>query len=295
MTPHFALFIFMAPISLNGAPLQTPAMLQPAADLSEAEALYNEGQTRYESADYNGAIAKFTEALDEAKRAGSKEFHVRGLLLYNIGRAHIKAYEIDQDLGHLRQARSIYRQFIKEADVEAMFAEFNPQDVADARQELRALEIRLEGLENVTKTKTESDEPSPAPPPIEAPVDWKKPRNTGMGLTAAGSAVLVGGVAVLAFGSTLKPGAEGEVNKLADAGVPQDHPAWTEGDNYIESESKRGRTLMALGGALTGVGLIGAGVGIAYLVKAKKLREGRVSPTVALTPTFSGIVVSGRF
>jgi tetratricopeptide (TPR) repeat protein len=260
--------------------------------LSEAEALYNEGQVLYQSADYNGAIAKFTEALGEATDAGSKNFNVRGLLLYNIGKAHIKAYEIDRDLSHLRQARTIYKQFIKDADIEAMFAEFNPQDVADAQQELRALEMRLEGLENADKPERGIP---PAPPPIEAPVDWKKPRNTGIGLTIAGSAVLIGGVAILAAGSTLRPTAESDVAKLAGMGVPLDHPAWAEGDTYITQETKRGKTLMAVGGSLAGVGLIGAGVGIAYLVKAKKLREGRVTPTVALSPTFSGIVVSGRF
>jgi len=292
MTTHFALYLLLTPTMVaNGAPIQTPAMFQPATDLSEAEALYNEGQVLYESADYNGAIAKFTEALGEAKNAGSQDFRVRGILLYNIGKAHIKAYEIDKDLSHLRQARSIYKQFIKDADIEAMFEQFNPEDVSDARKELRALELRLEGLESTEKPETLP----PPPAPIEAPVDWKKPRNTGIGLTAVGSVALVGGVAVLAFGSTLAPGAESEVNKLANAGVPQDHPAWAEGDNYIESETKRGRTLMAVGGTLAGVGLVGAGVGIAYLVKAKKLKGGRVSPTVALMPTFSGIVVSGRF
>jgi len=292
MTTHFALYLFLAPVTATAAPIQTPSLFQPATDLSEAERLYTEGQTLYESADYTGAIAKFTEALGEAKRVGSKDFHVRGLLLYNIGRAHIKAYEINKDLSHLRQAKTIYRQFIKDADVEAMFEQFNPQDVADARQELRALETRLEGLESATPTKRSTP---PPPPPIKADVDWKKPRNTGIGLVAAGSAVLAGGVAVLAFGSTLKPGAEGEVNKLADAGVPQDHPAWAEGDSYIASETKRGKTLMAVGGSLAAVGLVGAGVGVSYLVKAKKLKEGRVSPTVALMPGFVGIVVSGRF
>lgn len=291
MTPYFALYLTLTPaMSANGTPIQTPALFQPATDLSEAERLYEEGHILYESADYNGAIVKFTEALGEAKRAGSEDFRVRGLLLYNIGRAHVKAYEIDKDLSHLRQARTIYRQFIKDADVEAMFEQFNPQDVADARKELRVLETRLEALENTDKPD------GPPPPPEVAPsVDWKKPRNTGIGLVAGGSAVLVGGVAVLAFGSTLKPGAEAEVNKLADMGVPQDHPAWAEGDAYIASETKRGRTLMAVGAALTGVGLIGAGVGVAYLVKAKKLREGQVTPTVALSPDFAGIVLSGRF
>ena len=289
MTLHFALFLFMAPVSLNGAPLQTPA-----ADLSEAEALYNEGSTLYESADYNGAIAKFTQALDEAKSAGSEDFRVRGMLLYNIGRSHIKAYGIDKDLSHLRQARAIYKQFIKDADIEAMFEQFNPQEVADARKELRALEMRLEGLENAGKQKEHPSDPPPAPP-IEDPVDWKKPRNTGVGLVAGGSAVLVGGVALLAVGSTLAPTAESDVAKLGDMNVPLDHPAWAEGDKYITQETKRGKTLMAVGGALTGVGLVGAGVGLAYLVKAKKLREGRVTPTVALTRSFAGIMVSGRF
>jgi hypothetical protein len=64
---------------------------------------------------------------------------------------------------------------------------------------------------------------------------------------------------------------------------------------YIDDETRRGRIYMAVGGSVAAVGAIGAGVGVAYLVKSKKLKEGRVQPSVALSPAYTGIVLRGRF
>jgi hypothetical protein len=293
---HLALLLVLtAPATATAATpsIQRPSLFQPQPDLSDAERLFREGQTKYDSADYEGAIESFTKALGEATAKGSKEFQVRGLLLYNIGKTHIRAYEIDHDLAHLRQARAIYKRFIKEADVEAMFEKFSGQDVADARTELRMLEMRIEGLESV-------DQPVP-PPPVadkmvqEPALDWKKPRNIGIGLTASGSVALATGIGLLVYGSQFRPHAESQVAKLDGLGVPLDHPARLEGMEYTDAETSRGRTWMAVGGSVVAVGLVGAGVGVAHLVKSKKLKEGRVQPSVALSPGYTGIVLSGRF
>lgn len=275
--------------------IQRPSLFQPQPDLSEAERLFREGKTKYDSADYEGAITSFTQALGEATAKGSKEFQVRGLLLYNIGKAHIKAYDIDHDIEHLRQARAIYKRFIKEADVEAMFEKFSAQDVADARQELRMLEMRIGGLESEAK----GIEPVPSTPPVVAPIvdqqEVTKARNLGIGLTVSGSAVIAAGVGVLVAGSQLAPSAETSVAKLDDLGVPADHPSRVEGETFIDAETRRGRTIMAVGGSLAAVGAVGIGMGIASLVKSKRLKEGRVQPSVALTPGYAGIVLRGRF
>jgi hypothetical protein len=293
---HLALiFTLLAPAAsgTTAPPVQRPSMLQPQPDLSEAERLFKEGMIKYDSADYEGAIDSFTQALGEAESKGSQEFQVRGLLLYNIGKAHIHAYEIDHDIGHLRQARVIYKRFIKEADVEAMFEKFNPRDVTDAQQELRMLEARIKGLESVDK------EPLPSTPPVTMPVvdqkAVKKARNLGIGFTASGSAVVVAGVALVVGGSQLRSSAETSVSKLDDLGVPEDHASRTEGEEFIDAETRRGRIFMAVGGSVAAVGVVGIGVGVAALVKSKRLREGRVQPSVALTPGYAGIVLSGRF
>jgi hypothetical protein len=287
----FALCLSLsAPVAVQ-TPVQRPAN---TADLSEARRLFHEGGTRYEAADYEGAVEKFTEALTSAKEAGSNDFQVRGLLLYNIGKAHVRAYDTTQDIVHLRQARTIYKQFIKEADTEAMFEHFDPEHVKEARQELRMLEMRIEGLENADQ------EPLPPPPTSEVdasgPVDqWKRPRNLGIGLASTGSVALVGGVAMLIAGSTFEQNAQDQVNQLADLGVPADHPAWAEGETFVEGEKRRGTTFMAVGGSLAAVGAAGVGVGAYYLAKSKRLQEERVRPSVALSPGYAGIVVSGRF
>ena len=299
---QFALLIaLLAPASasaaITGPTVQRPSLFQPQPDLSDAERLFREGQTKYDSADYEGAIVLFTQALGEATAKGSQEFQVRGLLLYNIGKAHIRAYDIDHDIEHLRQARAIYKRFIKEADVEAMFEKFSAQDVSDARQELRMLEMRIGGLEK----EAAGIKPVPTTPPVIAAVpvvDQKavtKARNRGIGFTASGSAVVLGAVGILVAGSQLRPSAETSVSKLDDLGVPLDHPSRAEGEEFINAETRRGRTIMAIGGSLAAVGVVGIGVGVASLIKSKRLKEGRVQPSVALTPGYAGIVLRGRF
>jgi tetratricopeptide (TPR) repeat protein len=250
--------------------------------------LFQEGQTLYEAADYNGAINKFTEALAAVKQAGSEDFQVRGLLLYNIGKTHIKAYDIDKDLSHLRQAQAIYRQFLQEAEMESMFDQFDPRDVAEAQKELENLEALLADLETVPLEST--------PTPTRTP-DWKKPRNFGIGFLTSGSVLLLSGVGILGFGSSLGPNAEKEVSSLDGLGLPLDHPAWAEADSYVAQETQRGRTFMAVGGSLAAVGVLGVGVGIGYLVKSSRLKRahGAPQPSVALSPGFIGIQVSGKF
>ena len=141
---NFALYLSLS------APVAVQALVQPpasTADLSEARRLYYEGSTRYDAADYEGAIEKFTEALTSVKEVGSNDFQVRGLLLYNIGKAHVRAYDTTQDVVHLRQARTIYREFIAEADAEAFFDKFDPEHVEMATEELESLEAHLAELE----------------------------------------------------------------------------------------------------------------------------------------------------
>jgi hypothetical protein len=97
------------------------------------------------------------------------------------------------------------------------------------------------------------------------------------------------------IGSRLEPRARAQVDELADMGVPLDHPAWAEGDQFIAQQKQQGTAMMGTGVAVSVVGLVGVGVGSYYFVHSKKLREHEVS----IAPTWghgtAGIQIGGRF
>ena len=267
--------------------LLTLMLAAPVDPAPEAQALYREGTTMFDSADYNGAIEKFTAALNLVGSA-EEDTHTRLMLLFNIASAHEKQYDIDEDEAHLRQALTLYQRYREFA-----------QTRGDLGEELD-IESRIARIERLLK---ESDEPEPVaegPEPVAAagPVDigdWKKPRKTGIGLVVGGSVATIGGVVLAVLGTQLEPNAQSQVDELADMGVPMDHPAWAEGEQFVVDERRKGRAMMGAGVAVSVVGLVGVGVGSYYLVKAKKIKEGRLS----VTPTFSrgatGIQIGGRF
>jgi tetratricopeptide (TPR) repeat protein len=259
--------------------------------MEEAQILFRDGTVKYESADYNGAIENFTKALAIVTEQHGDD-HTRLTLLYNIARAHEKAFTIDQDVTHLRQALALYERYLdfaqstgnlgEELDVETKIAHLKKQ-----------LQIHSQIERN--KGRVEGPQEIPPPPAVDTNVDWKKPRNTGIGLVAGGAAVTIGGVVLAVLGSQFEESAQTQVDSLADQGIPMDHPAWAEGEEFVASEKRRGAIFMGTGATVAVVGAAGIGVGTYYLVKSKRLREGRVAALPALSPGFAGVQISGRF
>lgn len=253
-------------------------------DRARAQELYAEGSILYDSANYAGAIDKFTEAL-ALVQAGDRAEDERSrlVLLWNIATAHEKAYEIDSDPTHLRQALTLYRRYKGFAESTG-----DPREIEDAKTRIANLEKAMAD----TERKPPKDEV--APPPVLSDSSWKRPRRIGIGLLVPGAAAVVGGVAVLALGSTYENRARAQVNKLADLGVPPTDPAWDEGEEFIAQERRKGRTMMALGGSLAGVGAVLAGVGTFFVVKAKRTRA-RMSVAPTVSTTYLGFSFLGRF
>jgi len=263
---------------------------QPVDQQDEARTLFREGTVKYESADYNGAIESFTEAL-----ALVTDDHVRLSLLFNIAKAHEKAFKIDRDVTHLRQALTLYRRYLEFAQSTGDLGE--ELDVATNIARLEK-QIRIHNQVEDNRARAEGPQvppPPPPPPPIDGSTNWKKARNTGVGLVVSGGAATIGGVVLLTLGSTFEGSAQDQVNSLADEGVPPDHPAWEEGEDFIASERRRGAIFMGVGGSVAVVGAVGVGVGSYYLVKSKRLREGSVSATPTFAPGFAGVQISGKF
>lgn len=116
------------------------------AKLKEAEKLYRAGETKFETADYEEALALWKEAY--ALLPATAEANViRHTLVYNISEAQIKAYEINRNVTHLRKAKLLLEDYLtrhrqlygddKEAAAER----------SEARDRLRMVEKKIEEAE----------------------------------------------------------------------------------------------------------------------------------------------------
>lgn len=261
----------------------------PAADLSAAKRLFDEGLARYETADYEGAIEVFTLALSELSGQGVDDFAIRGLLRFNIGRAHVRAYEIDHDVEHLRQAQTILRRLLDEAKLPELEGMLDEQTIADAEQQLRDIDALLAG---------DGGEPPGPEQPGDQPRDRdERPadsaaaheaRTRGIALLVPGVALIGAGVGMLAWGASFGPAAEQQV--LSFEGTPADPNA---GDDFIAVERRKGAAWMAGGAIGATLGVVGVAIGIQQLVKAKRLAGTQAA--LQVSPSGFGLIVSGRF
>ena len=268
------------------------APVEPASpQMDEAAALYNEGGALFDSADYEGAIDKFTRALGIVVSINGND-HTRLTLLYNIASAHEKQFTIDKDVSHLRKALNLYKRYRDFAQRTGDLGE-----ELDVESRISRLERKLRTNDQIQQNR-ENAQPRvvPLPPPVQVEdTSWKKPRNAGLGLVVVGGAATLGGVVVAVLGSRMEPNARDEVAKLGLMGVPMDHPAWAEGDQFIAAEKRKGNAMMGTGVTFAIVGAAGVGVGAYYLVKSKKLREGAVSVTPTFGRGLGGVQITGKF
>ena len=105
LSSGLALLAGAVPASAWAAPESEPSAAPSEAD---PEGIFRRGQAKYETADYNGAIELWTEAyalVDSTPENAS----IKALLIYNLAQAHSKAYEIDGDPIHLKQAQQLLR------------------------------------------------------------------------------------------------------------------------------------------------------------------------------------------
>lgn len=80
---------------------------------AEARALFEDGQAKYDTHDYDGAIEAFTSAYARAEQIedGTVRDEALARLGFNLARAHVSAYDIDHDDEHLVLARRLLADF----------------------------------------------------------------------------------------------------------------------------------------------------------------------------------------
>ena len=83
--------------------------------LSQASDMFYAGVTRYNAADYEGAIELWLAAYDLVEPTFDNRL-IKAELIYNVARAQQQWFEIDDDVEHLRRSRAILQRFFGELD-----------------------------------------------------------------------------------------------------------------------------------------------------------------------------------
>ncbi|MCA9655119.1 MAG: hypothetical protein H6712_32795 [Myxococcales bacterium] len=128
--------VVMAPVTAHAA------AMAPAEDaaLAESRALYDEGKARFDTFDYEGAVDLWTKAYAKLPEDNAG---VRNAMVYNIATAQEKAYDVDKDLQHLRQAVLLLQSYIKNYKAIYKRTPETEAEVQKAENRIAALQERI--------------------------------------------------------------------------------------------------------------------------------------------------------
>lgn len=149
------------PTGLAAGPrVAVAAVLAPDDDpaVAEARTLYEEGKAKFDTFDYEGAVDLWTKAFAKLPES---EAAVRNAMVYNIATAQEKAYELDKDVQHLRQAVLLLEQYVKNYKVLYKRTDETKAEVDKAEARIATLKERI--------ARAERGEDTTAPPPTGTP------------------------------------------------------------------------------------------------------------------------------
>ncbi len=260
----------------------------PSDDVAAAETLHLRGQAKYETADYAGAIELWTEAYASITPV-PENAGIKAALIFNLAQAHVKAFELDEDPIHLKQARALLDSYA--ANLEQLYEDeaARTEEQAKVDERLAEIQAKIDALA--------AAEPEPAPdvvtPEPPAPQADGKP---GRGLIIGGSVIT--GVGALFFGAAVIGGVVGAgANDISDL-----EPSQLDEREDRFRTGTIGNAMMTTGIVIaavlvpTGAALLGVGVARNRKAGAGARARARV-PTLA--PSFAkgsvGVVLGGRF
>ncbi len=294
------------PVSAASPRVGAAALLQPEDSTLEAQRLYREGQNFYETANYTGAIEKWTTAYG-LMDWGPETAEAKTSLLYNLAAAHEKQYGISKDVQNLRTAKVLLQSFSQR--IPTIYGETDEAKAELDRVEHRIAEIDAQLDEaGATPMPDGPDEPEPEPeaepetaPEAEPAADVdddagageKSPRRIGKPLFYSGAAAIGLGVAAgggaIAF--TILSDQQNNFDDIDDLAYNRRIDQIERGLLYNE---------LAVGLGVAGGVLVVGGV-VLVLVGKKRMakEESNTARLEGLSPMFGqgrlGAVVGGRF
>ncbi|WP_106092208.1 hypothetical protein [Enhygromyxa salina] len=267
-------------------------------NLAKAEALFREGQAKYETADYAGAVDLWTSAYALVD-SSTENASIKALLIYNLAQAHLKAFDLNKDKIHLKQALQLLQSF--QSNLSLLY---DDQALLDAESSKVAGRIdEVEGL----LAELEDSEREPAADPDEAPAATVEPaqdQSPADANTRSGTPLIAAGGTVIGLGALF--GVAGIVGGLMASNandISDLEPDDLAGREDRFASGRAGNTMLI-------VGSVGAGVlvptGIALIVvgalRNKKNDDRRAAALPRLVPSVGGVwgggggvTISGRF
>ncbi|MFZ6183899.1 hypothetical protein [Nannocystis pusilla] len=269
---------------------------------AKISALAQEAQTRFETADYAGAIELWTQAYAALPNEPAYDKR-RNVLAYQIAQACVEAYELDPQLVYLRKAERLFDNYLQTISAKDKNTTAKVQGtLGELREKIRVAEEREAADKQVAAETAEGEDDGAAllaaqkaseAREAEARANAEREARRARRLTIAGGALTGAGaiaLGVMAYG--LARGArvdrDGEAAKadgVTDPAVYRD----------LLDQGTAANTLAiataVVGGVLvvTGIGLIGAGAA----------GQHRARRDLGLAPTWlrggAGLVLQGRF
>lgn len=267
--------------------------------MAKIGALAQEAQTRFETADFAGAIELWTQAYaalpDEA--AYSKR---RNVLAYQIGQACVEAYALDPQLVYLRKAERLFANYLESVSakdkvtttkVQGTLDELREKIAAAEAQEAAERQMAAEAVqerEHAEEAEASADTEGAAAREGAEREAQRSKRLTIAGGAVAGVGALFLGVMAYGLASGARVDREGAAAKADGVTDPARY------QELLADGTTANRLAVAtavIGGALvvTGVGLVAAGIA----GKRRASRELGVAPTWLRGG--AGLVLQGRF
>jgi hypothetical protein len=94
----------------RGEATEPPTAEPPARPVEQAQRLFDAGVTKFETADYVGAIELWTEAFGLVPSV-PEYAPIKAKLIANIAAAQERAYSVDAELSHLNQAKILLERY----------------------------------------------------------------------------------------------------------------------------------------------------------------------------------------
>lgn len=248
--------------------------------LRDAEALYKRGRSSFETANYLEAIDLWEEAYGLVEDV-PENAAIKAALIYNIAAAQEKAYDIDTDVTHLRQAAVLMETYAR--SVPALYGDEDEAEVELAKIDKRLAELR-QRIEDAEASQPSDPDPTPDPAdPTAEPTFTADPRAKPLIIAGAVTA----GVGVVGLGLMAGGLAMGSSANELDEDVSLD-------DRRAQFDRGRtGNTLAYVGGAAGGVLLVTGAVLLGIGLKK------RSTGTMAIAPWggrgSAGMSLGGRF
>ena len=294
-----------APAALAGPPElgdeedETSGEDPSAAALRRAGERFSEGQTRFDEHDYAGAIDAWSEALSILPEDPAYEA-TREQLRYALAQAHIEAYRIDDDPGHLYRADRLLFDYLESLPEDSENRGPVEQERARLAPMIAAVEAeRAEHEEALRQEEKAGRAEAAETAELEATRKRLAERESGArALIASGGVALgLGAGALTLMAYALREGSVQSDRGQALADDPNASDAQLE---RVLRDGERADGLALTSGIMAGALILpGIGLMVGGIVLRRQARRDldqlglRVAPS--LSPDRAGLTVGGRF